>query len=49
VSETLIDEINTVGESDINSPVRSPKKRKKETLYEKLLPGKLDHLTPEDR
>ena len=49
VSEALIDKINAGDESDINSPTRPPRKRKNEALYEKLLPGKLDHLTSEDR
>jgi len=49
VSEALIHKINAGGESDINSPTRPPKKRKNEALYEKLLPGKLDHLALEER
>jgi len=40
----LIDNINAGDESDVNSPTRPPRKRKNEALYEKLLPGKLDHL-----
>ena len=49
VSEALRDKINAGGESDVNSPTRPPRKRKNEALYEKLLPGKLDHLTLEER
>ena len=49
VSEALIDKINAGGESDVNSPARPPRKRKNEALYEKLLPGKLEHLTLKDR
>ena len=49
VSEALIDKINAGGEFVVNSPTRPPRKRKNEALYEKLLPGKLDHLTLKER
>jgi len=41
----MIDKISAEEESDIDRP---PRKRKKETSHEKLLPGKLNRLTPED-
>jgi len=46
VSEELIDKINAESESDSDRPLT---RKKNETLYKKLLPGKLDHLTNEDR
>ena len=45
VSEEMIDKIRVEEGSDID---RTTRKRKKETLHEKLLPGKLNRLTPED-
>ena len=45
VSEEMINKISVEEGSDIDRPQR---KRKKETLHEKLLPGKLNRLTPED-
>jgi hypothetical protein len=46
VSEELINEINPESESDTDRPL---KRKKNEVLYKKLLPGKLNHLSPEDR
>jgi hypothetical protein len=42
----LTDKINAVGKSDFEKPLT---RIKNEALYKKLLPGKLDHLTDEDR
>jgi len=46
VSEELIDKINAESESDSDRPLT---RKKNEALYKKLLPGKLDHLTNEER
>jgi len=46
VSEELIDKINAESESDTDKPLT---RKKNEALYKKLLLGKLDHLTNEDR
>jgi len=46
VSEDLIDKINAESESDADKLLT---RKKNEALYKKLLPGKLDHLTNEDR
>jgi hypothetical protein len=39
----LADKVNTT------EPIKPPRKRKNEVIYSKLLKGKLNHLTPEDR
>jgi hypothetical protein len=49
VSEALIDEINAEKEPDTNSPAKPPTKPKNELLYNKLLQGKLDHLSQAER
>ena len=46
VSEELIFKINAESEPDSD---RSLTRKKNEALYKKLLPGKLDHLTNDDR
>ena len=46
VSEELIDKVNAESESDSDRPLT---RKKNEVLYKKLLPGKLNHLTNEDR
>jgi len=48
-SESLIGRINENAESSTNALTKPPKKKKIENLYDKLLGGKLDHLTQEDR
>jgi len=48
-SESLIDRINANAESSTNVPTKPPRKKKIENLCDKLLEGKLDHLTREDR
>jgi hypothetical protein len=42
----LIDKINAEGESDSHRPLR---RKENEALYKKQIPGKLNHLTQEDR
>ena len=49
ISESLVDKINVRSEANSNVPAKQPGKRKNETLYNKLLQGKLHHLTPEER
>jgi hypothetical protein len=49
MSEALVDKINPFGESDTKLPIKPPRKGKNEALYRKLLRGKLDHLSLEDR
>jgi hypothetical protein len=48
-SELLIDKINQTKELNSDSPLKPQKKKKNETLYLRLLNGKLDHLNQEDR
>jgi len=48
-SEALIEKINAKAESSVNTPTEPLRKKKINNLYGKLLLGKLDHLTPEDR
>jgi hypothetical protein len=48
VSETLIDSINTGIGKDGNLPSKPPRKKRNEALNDKLLSGKLDHLTPDE-
>jgi hypothetical protein len=43
ISESLVDKVNS------RSEVNSTEPSKNEVQYDKLLKGKLDHLTPEDR
>ena len=49
VSEPLIDKINAKSEPSANAPTKPPRKRNNKLLYDKLLHGKLDHLTQDDR
>ena len=48
-SEPLIDRINQRKELNSDSPPKPQRKKKNEALYHKLLNGKLDHLSQEDR
>jgi hypothetical protein len=48
-SEALIDGLNQRKEPDSYRPQKPQRKRKNEALYRKLLNGKLDHLSQEDR
>jgi hypothetical protein len=48
-SEALIDRINQRKEPDSNTPQKPQRRKKNEALYRKLLNGKLDHLSQEDR
>jgi hypothetical protein len=48
VSETLIDSINAGIGKDANLPSQPPRKKRNEALYDKLLSGKLDQLTPDE-
>jgi hypothetical protein len=49
VSESIVDKINVVTEANSSEPCRPPRKGKSKILYNKLLHGKLDHLSPDDR
>jgi hypothetical protein len=49
MSEALVKKINPAGECDAKLPIKPPRKGKNEALYRKLLRGKLDHLSLEDR
>ena len=49
VSELLVNDINEVQTPAKSEPNKPPSRRKNEALYQKLLQGKLDHLTEEDR
>jgi hypothetical protein len=45
VSENLIDQINMVDSSEVQVPEKPKRKRRDDVLYDRLLAGKLDHLT----
>ena len=47
ISESMVDKINAKSEANLIEPVKPPRKRRNETLCNKLLQGKLDHLTQE--
>jgi len=47
ISECLVDKIKAISESNLIEPAKDPRKRRNETLHNKHLHGKLDHLTPE--
>ena len=49
VSEALIEKINAGNETSSETPTKPPRKKKNDALYKKLLSGKLDHLTVEDK
>jgi len=49
VSEQLIDEVNPANQTDTQTPPKPPRQKINEFLYNKLLHGKLNHLTHEDR
>jgi hypothetical protein len=49
VPESLVDKINARSQPDSQTPTKPPRQRKNEALYSKLLQGKLDHLSQEDR
>jgi len=49
ISENIVDKINARSVVSMTDPPKPPRKRKNETLYNKLLQGKPDHLTLEKR
>jgi len=49
MSELLVDSINAGCKSDADSSIKPRRRKKNEALYNKLLKGKLDHLSREDR
>ena len=49
LSESIVDKINKQTECKADSPTKPPRIKRNEALYNKLLQGKLDHLTREDR
>jgi len=49
MSESLVNDINEVQTPAKGEPNKPPRRRKNEALYQKLLQGKLDHLTEEER
>jgi hypothetical protein len=49
ISESTVNRINAKAETNPNEPPKPTRKRKDEALYNKLLQGKLDNLTPEER
>jgi hypothetical protein len=49
IAEPLVNRINAESKTDTNSPAKPRRKRKNETLYHKLLHGKLDHLPQEEK
>jgi hypothetical protein len=49
VSEPEIDKIISRSESSSKMATKPPRQKKNDALYQKLLSGKLDHLTLEDK
>jgi len=49
ISESVVDKINKVGQSSVNTPSDSSKCGRNKELFQKLLKGKLDHLPPHER
>ena len=49
VSEAEIDKIISRSESSSKVPTKTPRQKKNDALYHRLLRGKLDHLTLEDK
>jgi hypothetical protein len=49
VSESVVDKINTVGQSCVNTPGETSNGGRKKELYRKLLKGKLEHLPHRER
>jgi hypothetical protein len=49
ISDSLVDKLNSRNKENSTEQRTPPLKRKIEVLYNKILKGKLDHLTPEDR
>jgi len=49
ISECVVDKISAKSETNSSEPAKTPRKRKNETLYSKLLQRKLGHLTREER
>jgi hypothetical protein len=48
MSESLVSDINEVQMLATNVPIKPPRKKKKKTLNQKLLPGKLDNLAEKE-
>ena len=49
MSEPLVNDVNEVQMPAKREPNKSPKRRKNEAIYQKVLQDKLDHLTDEKR
>jgi len=49
VSESVVDKINTAGQSSVNTPDETNKGVRNRELYQKLLKGKLEHLPQHER
>jgi len=49
VSESVVDKINTAGQSSVNTPDETSKSVRNRELYQKLLKGKLEHLPQHER
>ena len=49
VSETLVNKLNPKYKSELYAPVKPRRQRKNEALYHKLLQGKLNHLSQDER
>jgi len=49
IPEPLVDRINARGHENSDPPTKPRRKRKNEALYHKLLQGKLDHLSQEEK
>jgi len=49
ISESLIDRVNAKGKFSTNAPTKQFRESSNKRLYDKLLRGKLDHLSREDR
>jgi hypothetical protein len=48
ISEPLVDSINAGCKADADSPTKPHRRKNNDAVYNKLLKGKLDHLSRED-
>jgi len=49
ISESLVDRMDPKCKSGLDTPVKPHRQKKNEALYCKLLQGKLDHLSQDER
>ena len=49
ISESVVDRLNPKGKSESGTTVKPLRQKKNEALYRKILQGKLDHISQDDR